>query len=139
LEDVHSDEAWLSIRWDHQHECVNAEFKSFATSSEFRTSTLKIIEAVRAWNAASLVSDNRRLEGITNQDQLWLRDTWMPLAVAAGLKRIAVVLANRGLGKLASEAVIGKFGETAFTTRTFDSLSDALSWVSGDSARTLVR
>jgi hypothetical protein len=83
-----------------------------------------------------LVSDNRRLEGVTELDQLWLRDTWMHLAVTAGIKRIAVVLAHQGLGKIASEEIIGKFGNTTFTTRTFDSLSDANDWIAPSEQRT---
>ncbi len=93
---------------------------------------MTILEAIRERHAASLVSDNRRLEGVTNEDQLWLRDTWVPLAVSRGLKRIAVVLARYGLGKIASEEIISRFGSTDFVTRTFDSLDEALSWVSGD-------
>jgi hypothetical protein len=127
--DVYSEEPWLSIRLDNEHRCVYAEFKSFANSAEFRASTLRIIEAIRDRQAASLVSDNRRLEGVTNEDQLWLRDTWMPLAVAAGVKRIAVVLAHSGLGKIASDEIIGKFGNTPFVTRTFDSVDEAMGWV----------
>jgi hypothetical protein len=126
---VYLDERWLSIRWDAWHKCVYAEFKAFATTSEFRDGTLKIIDAISDSHAAALVSDNRRLEGVTEQDQLWLRDTWMPLAVAAGIRRIAVVLARRGLGKIASEEIIGKFGKTPFVTRTFDSVADAFEWV----------
>jgi len=46
---------------------------------------VRILDAIRAINAASLISDNRRLEGVTAQDQLWIRDTWTSLAVASGL------------------------------------------------------
>ena len=77
-----------------------------------------------------MVSDNRGLEGVTQSDQLWLRDTWMPEAVAAGIGCIAVVLAHHGLGKIASEDIISKFGKTEFVTRTFDSVPEALKWVS---------
>jgi hypothetical protein len=98
-----SDERWLRIDWDPEHSCVYAEWKAFANSSEFRASTTKILDAIRARRADSFVSDNRRLEGIADQDQLWLRDTWVPMAVAAGVKRIAVVVPHHGLGKIASE------------------------------------
>jgi hypothetical protein len=128
--DVYLDEPWLSIRWDRAHDCVHAEFKSFANSSELRAGTTEILEAIRDRKASALISDNRRLEGVTDLDQLWLRDSWVPLAVAAGIQRIAVVVARRGLGKLASEAIISKFGKTAFETRTFEALDDALKWVS---------
>jgi hypothetical protein len=128
--DVYLDEPWLSIRWDRAHDCVHAEFKSFANSSELRAGTTAILQAIRDRKASALISDNRRLEGVTDLDQLWLRDSWVPLAVAAGIQRIAVVVARRGLGKLASEAIISKFGKTAFETRTFEALDDALKWVS---------
>jgi hypothetical protein len=128
--DVYSDEPWLSIRWDRQHSCVYAQFKGFCTSTEFRASTTKILDAIRERSASSLVSDNRGLEGVVDEDQLWLRDAWMPMAVAAGLERIAVVLAHHGLGKTASENIITRFGKTEFVMRTFASAADALEWVS---------
>jgi hypothetical protein len=128
--DVYSDEPWLSIRWDREHECVYAEFKGFCTSAEFRASTTKILDAIRERGAASLVSDNRGLEGVADEDQLWLRDAWMPMAVEAGIERIAVVLAHHGLGKIASENIIMKFGKTEFVMRTFASAADAIAWVS---------
>jgi hypothetical protein len=127
--DVHLDEPWLSISWDPERQCIYAEFKAFANSAEFRAGTTKILEAIKERHAAWLVSDNRRLEGVTNQDQLWVRDTWVPMAVAAGLKRIAVVLAHQGLGKIATEEILGRIGTTTFATRTFDSLPEARTWV----------
>jgi PAS domain S-box-containing protein len=127
--DVYVDQRWMSIRWDDTHKCIHAEFKAFANSSEFRTGMLTILDATWDRQAASLVSDNRKLEGVANQDQLWLRDTWVPLAVAAGVKRIAVVLGSRGLGKVASEEIIRLLGKTLFVTKTFDSLTSANDWV----------
>ena len=128
--DVYVDEPWLRIGWDRLHNCVHAEFKSFANSTDFREGCTQILELIRARNASALISDNRRLEGVTNLDQLWLRDSWLPMAVEAGIQRIAVVVAPRGLGKVASEAIISKFGKTAFETRMFESLPDALKWLS---------
>jgi hypothetical protein len=128
--DVHSDEPWLSIRWDQEHRCVYAEFKGFSTSAEFRASTTKILDAILERGAATLVSDNRRLEGVADEDQLWLFETWVPMAVTAGLKRIAVVVAHHGQGKAASENIITRFGKTEFVTRTFASVADAMEWIS---------
>jgi hypothetical protein len=115
--------------WDREHACVLAEWTGFANSAQFRDGTLKILEALRDKHAALLISDNRKLEGVVDEDQLWLRDTWVPVAVAAGLKRIAVVVAHRGLGKIASEEIIGRFGKTKFVTNTFESGNEALKWV----------
>ena len=129
-DEVFSDERWLRIQWDPEHRCVYAEWKSFANSGEFRASTTKILTAIRQKSAVSLVSDNRRLEGVADQDQLWLRDSWIPQAVASGLKRIAVVVPHHGLGKIASEEILGRIEMAVFATRTFTTVSEATEWAS---------
>jgi hypothetical protein len=128
-EDVHLNEPWLSIHWDRDRQYIHADWKGFCSSPEFRAGTLEILEAIRARNASALISDNRELEGVSTPDQLWLRDIWVPEAVASGIRWIAVVVAHHGLGKVASTDIISKFGETEFVTRTFESPHDAADWV----------
>ena len=125
---VFEDEPWLSVQADRESRCVYVEWKGFANSVEFRAGTTRILDAIRAIGAASLISDNRRLEGVTEQDQLWIRDTWTPLAVTFGLARIAVVVPHRGLGKIASEQMLSQVGMKAFSTRTFTTVSEAMEW-----------
>jgi hypothetical protein len=132
---LYLDEPWLTIIWDHQFQCVYAKFQSFATSAEFRAGTMKILAVLKQRRATSLVSDNRMLEGVSEQDQLWLSDAWVPLAVASGLKRIGVVLPKRGPGKIDSEEIIGQIGQDKFSMRTFDLLPDALSWAGSNQAK----
>jgi hypothetical protein len=128
-DEVYADTRYLSIRVDLPHRCVIAQFKGFATSAEFRVGTLKILDAIKERRANSLISDNRKLEVVTGPDQLWIRDTWVPQAIEAGLKRIAVVLAKQGLGRFASEEIISELPHATFTTRTFESADEALKWV----------
>jgi hypothetical protein len=90
---------------------------------------MRTLGAVRDKKASSLVSDTRRLEVVANEDQLWMRDTWVPLAVEAGLKRIALVVAHHGLGKFAVQEIVSQVGPAVFVMRTFDSLPEALEWV----------
>ena len=122
----------LTISWDAVTRCVYAEFTGFATSAEFRAGTMKILDEIRERHSDALISDNRRLEVVTNEDQLWIRDTWVPQAAAVGLKRIAVVLAHQGLGKFASQEIINRFPKMVFVTRTFDSVDEAKKWVAGE-------
>jgi hypothetical protein len=127
--DVHADLPYMYIAWDGEHHCVYVEFKGFATSAEFRSGTMKVIDAIRERSAKSLISDNRRLEVVTNEDQLWLRDTLVPQAAALGMKRAAVVVAHQGLGKYASQEILNRLPSGMFVTRTFDSLDDAKEWI----------
>jgi hypothetical protein len=129
MSDLYSDDRWLSVSWDSQHRCVFALWKLFANSTELRDGGEKILQAVRARHADALVSDNRRLVGLTDADQDWYSGTWTRKAVRLGLRRIAVVLPSRGSGRYASEDVLGRMGKRDFVTHVFDSLPEALDWI----------
>ena len=77
------------------------------------------------------VNDTRKLELITDEDQRWILQTWTPQAVAAGLKRIAIVIAHTGLSKMAVEEMFKEQASVRVDSRTFDSLPDAMQWVAG--------
>src|ERR1700730_10460640 len=98
---VYVDERWLLMRWDSEQECLLAEWKGFATSAEFRGALLKAIDVIRERNGTGFVTDTRKLELVSDADQRWLMTTWPPLAIAAGLKRLAIVMAKTGLSKMA--------------------------------------
>jgi hypothetical protein len=127
------------MRWDGEHDCLFAEWKGFATSAEFQGALLKAVEVIRDRNGAAFVNDTRKLELVSDADQRWLMSTWRALAIPAGLKRLAIVIAKTGLSKMAIEDML-KAGtnpvprgtgddDADFQSRTFDSVDDAWRWV----------
>jgi hypothetical protein len=131
---VYVNEPWLSIRWDSVNQHVLSEWKAFANSAEFRAALLKGIPAIRDNNAVSYISDARKIKVVIHVDQEWINDTWRPLAVAAGLKRIAFVTAGTGLGKLTVEDVARVLDDDGLQSRIFDSMAAARNWVAGAQA-----
>lgn len=129
MPDLYSDDRWLSLTWDSERRCVCAVWKVFADSRELRDGGEKILQAIRARHADALVSDNRRLVGLTPQDQDWFSETWTRKAVRLGLRRIAVVLPPQGTGRNDSEDILGRIGKRDFVTRAFDSLPEAFDWI----------
>ncbi len=129
--DVFIDEPWLLLRWDREHRCVFAEWKAFASSKEFQGALTKALEVGRERQPFSFVNDTRGLELISDEDQRWIRYTWAPLAIRAGVRRLAVVIAPHGLSKLAIQEMFRGRRDTGeqLQSRTFDSLAEALSWV----------
>jgi hypothetical protein len=132
---VYVNEPYLSIRWDSVHQHVHTEWKGFANSAELRVGLLKGVKAIREHKAAAYVSDARKVKVIVHSDQKWIKDTWMPLAIDAGLKRIAFVTAPTGLGKLTIEDVSGLVNNDRLQSRTFDSMAAARQWVAEPSSR----
>ena len=111
------------------HKHVHSEWRAFANSAELRAALLTGIQAIRDHKATAYVSDARKFRVIVRDDQEWIKEKWMPLAVSAGLKRIAFVTAPTGLGKLTIEDVSGLVNQGGLQSRTFDSMTAARQWV----------
>lgn len=128
--DVYVDEPYLSIRWDSVHHHVLSEWKAFANSIELRAALLKGIRAIKEHQAIAYVSDARKIRVIVHEDQTWIKETWLPLALEAGLKRLAFVTAATGLGKLTIGDVALLIDGQSVQSRTFDSMTAARQWIS---------
>jgi hypothetical protein len=121
--------AHLSLSWDEAHKTVNADWTGFFNTVEFRDAATKLVEEIKARRAISSVCDIQKLEVVIRTDQLWIRDTWVPMALASGLKRIGVVVALHGVAKFAADAMIRLVGRTGIETRLFNSFDDARNWL----------
>ncbi|HEV2028834.1 MAG TPA: hypothetical protein VGS16_09920 [Candidatus Dormibacteraeota bacterium] len=127
---VYVDLPWLLMRWDAVHQLVHSEWRGFANSAELRASLLRGIDAIKDHNAIGYLTDTRKVKVVVHDDQEWIKQTWLPLAIKAGLKRIAVVTAASGLGKLTVEDVVGLADDRGLQSRTFGSLEAGRKWAS---------
>jgi hypothetical protein len=74
------------------------------------------------------VSDARKAKVFVPEDQKWAMTDWAPQAVAAGLKRMAMVTAETGLAKSSAEDVSKQIDQHGRSMRTFDSIGVATVW-----------
>jgi hypothetical protein len=99
-DEIFLDEPSLSIRWRAVPKILYAELKGFATCAEFRAALLTGVRAIKERHVVGYVSDARKAKVVVPEDEKWGREVWLPEAVAAGLKRMAVVTAASGLAKV---------------------------------------
>ena len=130
-DEIFLDEPWVTIRWDSGLGCVHTEWKAFANSAEYRAAAMKAVEAIKERKAVAYLSDTRKTKLIVHKDQEWLDAVWVPLALAAGLKRAAVVTAASGLGKMTVKEAISMVNDRGLLIHTFDSIEAAREWVAG--------
>jgi hypothetical protein len=127
---LYADKPWHSIRWDSDSQCVFAEWNGFATSVEFRECLMNGLQAIKDHRAVRYVSDTRGAKLILDKDRTWVNETWVPLAAAAGLRRLALVVSTQPrMARLAVEAVAEAFDSDRLQLHTFESLDEAMRWV----------
>jgi hypothetical protein len=129
--DVYVDEPWLLMRWDATNACVFSEWKGFANTTEFRAGVLKGVQAVRDHRATGYVTDTRKVRVIVHEDQKWANEVVAPMLVQAGLKRLGVVIADAGLGRMTVEETVRMADTSALLVRTFNTVSEAMKWAGG--------
>jgi hypothetical protein len=127
-DEVYLDAPYLTIRWRSIPQILYAEWKGFATSAEFRSALLSGVRAIRERHIVGYVSDARKAKVVLAEDEKWAREVWLPQAVDAGLKRMAIVTASAGLGKMAYDDAARAMDSHGLSMRTFDSVASATTW-----------
>lgn len=122
------DEPYLSIRWRGVPKSLFAEWKGFATSAETRAAMMTGLRAIRERHVLAYVSDARSAKVFLPEDDLWGKEVWLPKAVAAGLRRMAVVTADAGLGKAQLEQFAREIDNHGSAMRKFASVAAATTW-----------
>jgi hypothetical protein len=127
-DETYLDEPYLSIRWRSVPKILYAEWKGFATSAEFRAALLTGIRAMKERHVIGYVSDARKAKVVVAEDERWGREVWLPQAVAAGLKRMAIVVAPTGLASQSFKSAATQIDAHGLSMRTFDSVEAATVW-----------
>jgi hypothetical protein len=127
-DEIYLDEPYLSIRWRAVPKVLYAEWKGHANSEQFRAALLTGVRAMREHHAVGYVSDARKARTMLPADEQWAREVWLPQAIAAGLKRMAVVTADTGLAKVEYDDAATDMTSQKFSMRTFASIAEATVW-----------
>jgi hypothetical protein len=118
-----------SVRWDGEGQLVLVEWEGWANSTEFAALLDAEIHALRQHHGSRLLADCRRQKVLNPADQDRANLDWLPRALAAGLKRIAVVLPSSGLAELNLKESLGKAPAGALDVAYFVTVEDAREWL----------
>src|SRR5258708_178000 len=124
-DEVSLEAPYLTIRWRSIPQILYAEWKGFATSVEFRSALLTGVRAIRERHIVGYVSDARKAKVVLAEDEKWAREVWLPHAVDAGLKRMAIVTASAGLGQMAYDDAAGGVDSRGLSMRPFAAAASA--------------
>ncbi|MEA2634550.1 MAG: hypothetical protein QOH92_1317 [Chloroflexota bacterium] len=117
-----------SVRWDQKGQLVLVEWEGWADSTEFGALLEAEVSALKEHRGSRLLADCRRQKVLRPDDQR--ADTeWLPRAIGAGLKRLAIVLPKSGL---AATNIRDRFDNAAKATLEiayFQGLDEARAWL----------
>jgi len=124
------DTPYVCVRWIGGGPWVLVEWKAWANSSEFRAAHETVLIALRENHASRNLIDATASKVVSNDDQKWLIETWIPRAAAAGRRWTAVVMPKSALARTISENIDKRPRPNLTKVEYFDTVEEATAWLS---------
>jgi hypothetical protein len=118
-----------SVRWDRDGHRVLVEWEGWADSAEFTALLDAEIRALTEHSASRLLADCRRQKVLLPADQESAEKQWLPRALAAGLKRFAIVLPTSVLATMNLQDSLGKIPSAMLDIAFFEEVDEARAWL----------
>jgi SpoIIAA-like len=94
------------VKWDADSQAVHTEWHGWANPTEFKAVLEAGLAAMKEHGGSRGLSDTRLHKAIQQSDQEWIDRDWFPRAMDAGLKRVAIVVAQSALVQMNIERVL---------------------------------
>ena len=118
-----------SVRWDEDGQLVLVEWQGWANSREFAELLEAEITALKNHHGSRLLADCRRQKVLNPADQDRANKAWLPRALAAGLKRFAVVIPSSVLAEVNLKTSLEQVPATALDVAYFATPERARDWL----------
>ncbi|HEV2032965.1 MAG TPA: hypothetical protein VGU71_02005 [Candidatus Dormibacteraeota bacterium] len=121
---------YVSVRWVVGGGWVLVEWKAWANSSEYKAAHEAVLLALRENHASKNLIDATQARVVSDEDQKWLIENWIPRASAAGRRFTAVVLPERPLARTISENIDKRPRHSLAKVEYFPTVEAAAAWLS---------
>lgn len=115
--------------WDSTCEAVRIEWHGWADSKERQAILEAGLGALRAHRGSRWLADCRDMKAVKQADQEWIDQSWFPRVLAAGLRRMALVIPKSGLARMNLDDMMRRVPETKLETGHFATIDEATEWL----------
>jgi len=124
------------MRWEPKLRAVCIEWLGWADPGEFAAALEAGLTALTEHRGSRWLADCRDMKTIQQSDQEWVDKSWFPRIIAAGLRRMALVIPKSGLAMTNLEDIVGRVPAGKVDAEFFATMAEAESWISLPSTRT---
>lgn len=123
-----------TVGYDAGVPCVLMTWKGYATSRDFRSGNERIVDLIAERKVSKLLGDTKEFVLIGADDQRWLLSDWIPRALQAGLRTVALVTPMFYFNRVAVASVGQELDPNQLTLQYFDDRDAARDWLKGVNA-----
>lgn len=121
------------VTWDPTLEAVHVEWQGWASSSEREACLDAGHRALTEHHAARWLVDGRAMKAIKQADQDWIDRSWFPRVLAAGLRKMAMVVPKSSLAMMNVQDILNRVPDPRLDVAYFVSVEEAREWLAASS------
>ena len=126
---IYFESNFLDISYDESINAVIMNWKSFTTFDELKQGLNKGLELLASKKARKWLGNVCKLGALGEDEQRWSNNDWFPRALAAGVKKMAVVVSTDIFNQMTVEEIMVKIPEIDLNSQTFDNFDKAYYWL----------
>jgi hypothetical protein len=108
---------------------IHNQFNKYVYGNSYKEILNEITKAFQKHRAQKLLSDDRKISGISKDDQEWGNTDWFPRTKAAGWKYWAIVQPENSIGQLTMKRVIANTVAQGINVEVFTDPKTAMEWL----------
>lgn len=118
-----------NIVWDEESQWIAMDWDGYATSAQFIEGTELLCKLINECKAAKVLADIKDMTLISMQDQSYTVHSFLPRAIEAGFRAIAIVNPTSYFNAVAIETMAYRVNKTVVQMKVFDNKEDASAWL----------
>jgi hypothetical protein len=117
------------VSWEAASRAVFIEWQGWASPEEFAAALDSGVATLIAHHSRLWLADCRGMRAVQQSDQEWIDKHWFPRVIAAGLKRMALVIPTSTLAAMNLKDIMGRIPNTTLDVSYFGSVAEARTWL----------
>lgn len=122
-------DALCTVSYDSELHCVISTWHGYASSNQFRAICERVLEMIEKHGVNKSISDNREMSIISQPDQDWILENFMPRLLDSGFKASATILPANHFAKISLDEIVNKIDEGEIRIKYFSKIIDAKTWI----------
>lgn len=118
-----------NIYWDDENTWISMDWNGYATCAQFIEGTELMYKLIKEHNAAKILADIKDMTLISMQDQNYTLFSFLPKAIEAGFRAIAIVKPVSYFNAVAIETMGYRVNQTVVQMRVFHNKDEAIGWL----------
>jgi hypothetical protein len=117
------------VTWDPTLRAVYTEAQGWSDPSEMAAVLEAGLQALTEYGGSRWLADGRNMKDVKHSDQDWIVQEFFPRALAAGLKRVALVIPKSVVAMKTVDQLVQRLPAAKVEVAYFPSVDEARSWL----------